>query len=459
VSVYIFTGPTLSPEVARPHLDAIYLPPAALGDVYRASLSRPTVIGIIDGYFERVPAVWHKEILWALAEGIHVFGAASLGALRAAELAAFGMEGVGAVFQAFVNGTLTDDDEVAVAHAHQEHGFRAQSEAMVNIRCTLELADNNAIISHGTRSAIEDIAKNLFYPERSYPIILDRATVEGLPATELEALRDWLPTGKVDQKRDDALLMLRAIKERLAADTGPKQVRFHFEYTTFWDEARREAGWNWLGIAEPGEGELLEWVLDELRLDSNAYTRVREKTLLRRLAIDRTLTDGVPISRDVLQETADAFRRARDLLTAEDTDRWLAANHLDRKAFGRLMEDEARLGKVCAAAERELTHAILDHLRATGHYAQLEARARKKRETLRSLGLDRIGLNESGLSEEGLLQWYFVEQLGASVVTDVQGYAASLGFLDKGAFIRSIQREFCFRRVPFAATRPSRTSA
>ena len=55
------TGPTLSREVARSHLDGVYLPPAALGDVYRASLARPMAIGIIDGYFERVPAVWHKH--------------------------------------------------------------------------------------------------------------------------------------------------------------------------------------------------------------------------------------------------------------------------------------------------------------------------------------------------------------------------------------------------------------
>jgi len=42
------------------------------------------VIGVIDGYL-RWATVWHKEILWAMAEGIHVFGAASIGALRAAD--------------------------------------------------------------------------------------------------------------------------------------------------------------------------------------------------------------------------------------------------------------------------------------------------------------------------------------------------------------------------------------
>ena len=139
MTVVLFTGPTLSPREACQSVDAVCLPPASQGDVYRAALLRPFAIGIIDGYFERVPAVWHKEILWAMSEGIHVFGSASMGALRAAELAPFGMIGVGAVFEAYRDGALEDDDEVAVAHAAAEHDYRAGSEAMVNIRATLEV--------------------------------------------------------------------------------------------------------------------------------------------------------------------------------------------------------------------------------------------------------------------------------------------------------------------------------
>ena len=92
----------------------------------------------MDGVFERVPAVWHKEILFALSEGIHVYGAASMGALRAAELDRFGMRGVGEVYRAYADGVLEDDDEVAVAHAGAEDGFRPISDSMVDIRATLE---------------------------------------------------------------------------------------------------------------------------------------------------------------------------------------------------------------------------------------------------------------------------------------------------------------------------------
>ncbi|MEJ0097006.1 MAG: TfuA-like protein [Bauldia sp.] len=52
----------------------------------KAVLAGASVIGLVDGVFENVASVWHKEILYALSEGVQVFGAASMGALRAADV-------------------------------------------------------------------------------------------------------------------------------------------------------------------------------------------------------------------------------------------------------------------------------------------------------------------------------------------------------------------------------------
>jgi len=60
-----------------------------------------------------------------MAQGIHVFGAASIGALRAAELDVFGMRGIGDIYEAFRDGLLEDDDEVAVLHGPEELGYAA----------------------------------------------------------------------------------------------------------------------------------------------------------------------------------------------------------------------------------------------------------------------------------------------------------------------------------------------
>jgi hypothetical protein len=277
-SVYVFVGPTVPLAEAGGVLDAVYLPPVAQGDVYRAALHRPVAIGIIDGYFERVPSVWHKEILWAMAEGIHVFGSASMGALRAAELDAFGMEGVGWIFEAYRSGVLQDDDEVAVAHGPSEYGYSTSSEAMVNIRRTLEEAANSGIIDATTRGTLERHAKSLYYPERSYATLLDHADEAGVDKRQLAALQDWLPHGRVDQKRCDALAMLRQIRDRVAADPGPKRVGYHLENSNAWDYARRHAGHVRIDGATHSGTVVTDWLVDELRLQPDAYSRFEART-------------------------------------------------------------------------------------------------------------------------------------------------------------------------------------
>src|SRR6266571_3221964 len=72
-------GPTLWKDSVLQAEDLAWLPPAGQGDVYRIAHKRPPAIGLIDGRFETCPAVWHKEILCALTQGIPVYGAASMG--------------------------------------------------------------------------------------------------------------------------------------------------------------------------------------------------------------------------------------------------------------------------------------------------------------------------------------------------------------------------------------------
>ena len=69
---WVFLGPSLPVgDAVRILGDAAYLPPVAVGDVYRlVREARPRRVVIIDGYFERMAAVWHKELLWALEQGV-----------------------------------------------------------------------------------------------------------------------------------------------------------------------------------------------------------------------------------------------------------------------------------------------------------------------------------------------------------------------------------------------------
>lgn len=241
MTIVVFTGPTLSPSEARGELDACYRPPVSEGDVYRAALDGPRAIGIIDGYFENVPSVWHKEILYAMSRGIRVYGSASMGALRAAELAQFGMIGVGATFEAYRDGIIEDDDEVAIVHGPGELGYPMLSEAMVNVRRTLSDAHADGVIGALAREGLEQVAKTLPYRERAYHAIISLGRGAGVAEDEISQFSDWLPTGRVDQKREDAILMLQVMREQLRKANPTPEKSFHFEHTTLWEQATRRA--------------------------------------------------------------------------------------------------------------------------------------------------------------------------------------------------------------------------
>jgi len=216
----VFVGPTLPAAEVRSRLpDADVRPPAGVGDVLRASRERIARIAIIDGYFERMAAVWHKEILIALERGIAVWGAASMGALRAAELDAFGMIGVGTIYRGFKTGALVCDDEVAVAHLPGEVGYVQVSDALVNLRDGLARAAKAGVITARTRDALIELARRPFYRERSWARLVGDGRAAGLPARQLAALEGW---PKPDRKAADARLLLA----RLARDRGarPKPI-------------------------------------------------------------------------------------------------------------------------------------------------------------------------------------------------------------------------------------------
>jgi len=238
---YIFSGPSLPPSLAPRHPGIAWLPPVRQGDVYRAVHSRPALIGIVDGYFETVAAVWHKEILWAMAEGIHVYGAASIGALRAAELADFGMRGVGSIFRQFQLAPLADDSEVAVLHGPAELDYVPVTEAMVNVRATIARALQLEVLASPLTTMLLEIANSLFYKDRTYETILCRASELGASPDALRRFAEWLPHGQVDQKRQDALEMLAAMSDHLTRGVSPIRVSYRMAHTFAWEFACRRA--------------------------------------------------------------------------------------------------------------------------------------------------------------------------------------------------------------------------
>ena len=131
----VFAGPS----TAGQSLDGFELrPPASRGALIEAARSGFTRLAFIDGAIdpgEQVPLRELREVL-AMPQ-VQVFGAASMGAVRAVQLAHSGMRGAGRVFRLFRRGALTDSDEVFVLHAPAALRYRPLTLPLINIRYTL----------------------------------------------------------------------------------------------------------------------------------------------------------------------------------------------------------------------------------------------------------------------------------------------------------------------------------
>ncbi|HRO10677.1 TfuA-like protein [Amaricoccus sp.] len=239
--IAVLLGPTLPVAEARTHLDALYLPPAEQGSVFRAVLDhRPAAIAIVDGAFAQRPAVRHKEILWAMSQGVEMHGAASMGALRAAELAPCGMIGHGLIYRWYRRIPLADDEEVAVGMTPPELGSAPLGEALVNMRLTLRRAARRGILAPLTRAALERLARQQGFLDRSYPATIAAARAAGIAPAEIDAFEEWLPGNAVDAKRADTIALLR----HLATAPRTPLPRLPFELTEAW-AADLEAAGQW----------------------------------------------------------------------------------------------------------------------------------------------------------------------------------------------------------------------
>lgn len=172
---------------------------------------------IIDGLWHQSAPVRHKEILALLAEGVAVVGAASMGALRAAELAPYGMVGIGRIFEDFRSGALDADDEVAVLHT--DDGLPL-SEALVNLRAALTRAAADGQLDDAEADLLADLARSLPYTSRSWTALGRIAAGEGLGPAFSRA-DTWRRTHPCDAKREDAERALALLAGRPAP--GPRQ--------------------------------------------------------------------------------------------------------------------------------------------------------------------------------------------------------------------------------------------
>ncbi|OBY28496.1 TfuA-like protein [Leisingera sp. JC1] len=434
MTAVVFAGPTIGEEETKALLPgAIVLPPAGQGDIYKAARQGAAAIGLIDGYFEGVPSVWHKEILWAMEQGITVFGSASMGALRAAELSAFGMIGVGRIYEAYASGAIIDDDEVAVLHSPAELGYAPLSEPMVSIRATVEHAASGSVLDAVQAGAVLQAAKALYYQQRTWKRIL-----ADLPKSSWrDRFAAWVKTDAVDAKRKDAQEMLARMSEFSGKEeTIAVQVCEPMEQTLAWQGLVRRAEKQECSLQDADRR-----VLDELRLEPERYAAFLNRAALRFLALQEAQRSAIQPGREALLAQLNSHRQAHSLVRSKDLQTWLQANGLTAAQYEAELGEAARAAAATSAVQGGLEPRLLAELRLAGAYASLKARADAKRK--QASGCVQPGISMQQADRLRTVAWYFETRLRQDIPEDLKAYAAGIG-IEITEFYELIRREFMY---------------
>lgn len=197
----LFAGPSLA-GLTVPS-DIAVRPPAVCGDLAGLLSEAPVAVGLVDGTFGLAPTVWHKEILELLSSGVRVLGAASIGAMRAAELADDGMEGVGAIYAAYRAKAIERDDAVMLLQGPAEYGFAPLSLALVDAEHTLAMVD----CPPRERRMMQRIVRTMSYQTRTWPRCLE--AYYSRTGRDFPVAADRLQPMPSLKQRDTALLITR----------------------------------------------------------------------------------------------------------------------------------------------------------------------------------------------------------------------------------------------------------
>jgi ribosomal protein S12 methylthiotransferase accessory factor len=158
----VFLGPSMPVTHARKIVDADYRRPIQRGDLTEFSAGQ--VVGIIDGVFDQALAVSPSELHAAVKRGVIVYGGASMGAIRAAEVP--GVIGVGLIYEWYRDGVIYRDDEVALIF--DEDTLAPLTVPTVNVRYAVERLQRIGTIDPATARCLLDAAVQLPFRTRTY---------------------------------------------------------------------------------------------------------------------------------------------------------------------------------------------------------------------------------------------------------------------------------------------------
>lgn len=309
-----FVGPSIPRDLAASLCPGLDLrPPIRRGDLYRERERGAWGFLIVDGVFMAEQAVSPREVVDVLADGALVIGAASMGALRAADCWPAGAVGVGVIYRLYRWGILESDEEVAVAVRTDGSDLPA-SVPLVNVRHAVARAVRRRLLDRQMARAIVEEAASIFYPQRTWREVLGRV---GVTRPEVHKF-----CAALDLKRNDAERALARVRRLLAQEDLLASRHQRVGRTSFLtSEETRERGYDVSGGVAPERLAklLVDWLLGSGRIHHFRFQL------------------SAPVERVVSRPEAYARRIWRDLARAGEIDAELMRMKAIRAA---LMEAE-----------------------------------------------------------------------------------------------------------------------
>jgi hypothetical protein len=369
--ILVYLGPSLSLARAREVLpDAIYHPPARQGDIVSDVINlQPNRIILIDGVFRENLSVWHKELTYALQfPGVKaVYGAASMGALRAAELDWLGMVGIGQIYEWYRDAVTEDDAEVAVDYAEHHGSYHVNTIPLVDIR-----------------AAVRDDAGRQFLDAARQVVYWDR--------TQQHCQRIWEQMGNtgqfpyLPQKAVDALDALGRFRDYepnpVQKPTPDNLSRF---FQALYERDRRIK----VNGTEIPQQHIDAYVL----LHNPEYERICWDSANQELALMLCDLLLVNVSIEEVERENIRFQQRSSIETPADFVAYLSANGWTRPEYDRLIIQNARIRKLqhantVAKMYRRNSQQIIDYLRTHQAFDYWAGEAVEAEKRIKESGVD-----------------------------------------------------------------------
>ena len=191
--------------------DARYAPPVQRGDILSDIEDGVNSILILDGLFHQALSVSPSEIMDALRHGIRVFGASSMGALRAAELEAYGMVGVGEIFEHIRNEYAFRDDFLGQVFVDGIPQVQEASVTYVEFEINLKLLLRRRQITRVTYEYLSALYAELHYAERNLLTLAARVQSECQSPEQLLSAATCALSAMTRPKHRDARKAMRVV--------------------------------------------------------------------------------------------------------------------------------------------------------------------------------------------------------------------------------------------------------